>query len=146
MNDLSGNKIMFTTRKCFKMSATMCAIVTAAMLSFGASAKEKTLADGVYTAEQAKAGEPLFTTNCSACHNADFYKTTLQSYNGQPLLYLFESIMAGMPADKPGALLDNEYEDIVAHIISLLGFPAGEERLTYSGDMMRNTTIIRTID
>ena len=107
---------------------------------------EKTLADGVYTQAQADAGAPLFTTNCSACHNTDFYKTTLQSYNGQPLQYLFESIMAGMPADKPGTLLDNEYEDIMAHIISLLGFPSGDERLTYSGDTMRNTKVIRAAD
>ncbi len=136
----------------FSVSAVAVSAVAVSALVFSMLASSafadgaKTLADGVYTQAQAEAGAPLFTTNCSACHNTDFYKTTLQRFNGQPLLYLFESIMAGMPADKPGALLDNEYEDIMAHIISLLGFPAGDERLTYSGDTMRNTTVIRAAE
>ena len=115
---------------------------SASVFSIGAFA-EGTLNDGIYTAEQAAAGKPLFDQNCSSCHNADFYKTTLNSYNNQPLLYMFEAIMAGMPADKPGALMDSEYEDIVAHILMLIGFPAGEQRLTYVGDTMKNTKVVR---
>jgi hypothetical protein len=56
---------------------------------------------------------------------------------------MFESIMAGMPADKPGTLMDNEYENILAHIFELVGFPAGEQRLTYAGDTMKNTKVVR---
>jgi mono/diheme cytochrome c family protein len=130
-----------------KKSARLLNAVIATFLSTSvfsiAAAAEGTLNDGIYTAEQAAAGKPLFEQNCSACHNADFYKTTLNSYNGQPVLYMFESIMAGMPADKPGVLMDNEYEDIVAHIFMLLGFPAGEQRLAYAGDVMKNTKVVR---
>jgi mono/diheme cytochrome c family protein len=94
-----------------KKSAVLKAVL-AAVLSAGAwshaAAAEGTLNDGIFTAEQAASGKPLFEQNCSSCHNPDFYKTTLNSYNGQPLVYMFESIMAGMPADKPGTLLDSE--------------------------------------
>jgi len=123
-------------------NVVIAACVSASIFSVGVAA-EGTLSDGIYTAEQAAAGKPLFEQNCSTCHNADFYKTTLNSYNGQPVVYMFESIMAGMPADKPGTLLDSEYEEILAHIFMLLGFPAGEQRLTYAGDIMRNTKVVR---
>ncbi len=131
-----------------KMSALLnAAMISASIFSMAALAsgadEGRTLNDGIYTAEQAAAGKPLFEQNCSACHNADFYKTTLNSYNGQPLQYMFESIMAGMPADKPGALMDNEYENILAHIFELVGFPAGEEPLTYAGGAMMNTKVVR---
>lgn len=127
------------------LNATMISVSVFAMSAFaeGSSTDATTLNDGIYTAEQAAAGKPLFEQNCSACHNADFYKTTLNSYNGQPLQYMFESIMAGMPADKPGALMDNEYENIIAHIFELVGFPAGEEPLTYAGGAMMNTKVVR---
>jgi cytochrome c553 len=126
----------------FIANAFAAALIGAGAFSVSAFAKEGTLHDGIYTAEQSEAGKPLFVQNCSTCHNADFYKVTLNGYQGQPLIYLFESIMASMPADKPGALMDNEYEDIMAHILEIIGFPAGEERLTYTGDTMRNTKIV----
>ncbi len=120
----------------------------AATLALGATAlsasgQEADLNAGVYTKAQAEAGQELFTQNCSGCHNVDFYKSTLNGYNNQPLQYLFESIVATMPADRPGALMDSEYEDIMAHILSLLEFPAGEERLSYASGEMMNTKVIR---
>ncbi|MDO9519403.1 MAG: hypothetical protein Q7L19_04235 [Pseudohongiella sp.] len=125
----------------FLVIAVVTTFVSASLHSFGASA-EVTLNDGIYTAEQAASGKPLFEQNCSTCHNVDFYKNTLNTYNGQPVLYFYEAIMAGMPADNPGVLMENEYEDILAHIFMLLGFPPGDQRLTYTSDRMLHTKVV----
>lgn len=118
--------------------------MTIALASFAiadAGAAPASLADGVYTAEQAESGKAMFEQNCSTCHNADFYKTVFQTWRGQPLQYLFEQIMSAMPADKPGALLDNEYEDIMAYVLQITGFPAGDTRLQYFGGVMGDVNV-----
>ncbi len=106
-----------------------------------ADAGAASLQDGIYSAEQADSGKAVFEQNCSTCHNADFYKTVFQTWRGQPMAYLFEQIMSAMPADKPGALLDNEYEDAMAYVLQMLGFPAGENRLQYYGGVMGDVNI-----
>lgn len=115
------------------------ALTTAAIADAGAA--PTSISDGVYTAEQAALGKPMFEQNCSTCHNADFYKTVFQTWRGQPLIYLFEQIMSAMPADKPGALLDNEYEDVMAYVLQITGFPAGDTRLQYYGGVMADVKI-----
>lgn len=57
------------------------------------------------------------------------------------MLYLFEQVMSAMPADKPGALLDSEYEDTFAYVLQILGFPEGGTRLEYANGMMRDIPI-----
>jgi hypothetical protein len=58
-----------------------------------------------------------------------FYRDTLKSWNNQPLIYLWETIMGTMPADNPGSLLLEEYTDVIAYILSENGFPAGDMKL-----------------
>ena len=58
-----------------------------------------------------------------------FYRDTLRSWNNQPLLYLWESIMGTMPADNPGSLMFEEYTDVIAYILSENGFPTGDVKL-----------------
>ena len=55
-----------------------------------------------------------------------FYRDTLRSWNNQPLLYLWESILGTMPADNPGSLMLDEYTNVVAYILSEQGFPTGD--------------------
>jgi hypothetical protein len=57
------------------------------------------------------------------------------------MTYLFEQVMSAMPADKPGALLETEYEDAFAYIFELVGFPAGETRLEYANGMMNDISL-----
>lgn len=127
------------TANLFTASFITLAIATAAIADAGAA--PTALSEGVYTAEQAAAGQPTFEQNCSTCHNADYYKTVFQTWRGQPMLYLFEQIMSAMPADKPGALLDSEYEDVFAYVLQITGFPDGDTRLEYANGMMRDIPI-----
>ena len=121
-------------------------MLSAACLAVGlagaAFAQTGTIKDGVYTAEQAEAGQPVFEQRCSACHNADFYKTALSNRNNQPLLYLFEEILGTMPADMPGSLTDQEYQQVLAHILQLTGFPAGDTELDYYSGSMESIRIV----
>ena len=106
-------------------------------LAFGslASAQEKTLHDGVFTEAQASAGESVYESNCRSCHDMKFYENTLKSWNSQPLIYLWETIMGTMPADNPGSMMFEEYTDVLAYILSENGYPAGEAPLDHNGGM-----------
>jgi mono/diheme cytochrome c family protein len=113
-------------------------MILASAVVVNVNAAPASLREGVYTAEQAESGKSYFDQSCSLCHNVDYYKTVLQTWRGQPLLYLFEQMMSAMPADNPGAFLDSEYEDVMAYILSITGFPAGDTRLEYANGMMRD--------
>jgi mono/diheme cytochrome c family protein len=94
-----------------------------------ALAQHKTVNDGVFTEAQVTSGEVVYESQCSTCHNMRFYTDTLKSWNNQPLLYLWESIMGTMPADNPGSLMLQEYTDVIAYILSENGFPTGDAKL-----------------
>lgn len=86
----------------------------------------RTVKDGVYTESQAEAGEPVYNNSCRNCHNLRFYEDTFRAWNNQPLLYLWESVLATMPGDNPGSLMLEDYTNVIAYILSELDFPAGE--------------------
>jgi mono/diheme cytochrome c family protein len=120
----------------------MSAAVSLVAACSAVAAQPQTIEDGVYTVEQAEAGKPLFEQRCSACHNADFYRGSLSNRNNQPLAYMFEEILVTMPADMPGSLMDAEYEAILAHILQLTGYPAGDAPLDYNSGTMHTVNII----
>jgi mono/diheme cytochrome c family protein len=98
-------------------------------------AQDKTLRDGVYTEAQAQAGQAVYDSSCKSCHDMKFYENTLKSWNSQPLVYLWETIMGTMPADNPGSMMFEEYTDVLAYILSQNGFPAGDVPLNHDSGM-----------
>lgn len=125
----------------FSIMSAVTASLAAVVFSI-TPAVASTINDGVYTAEQAEAGKELYERRCSACHNADFYRVALSNRNGQALSWMFEEILVTMPADNPGSLSDPEYESILAQILSITGFPAGDKPLDYAGGGMDSISII----
>lgn len=126
-----------------KRSVMSMVVASAAVVAVScATAQPATIKDGVYTAEQAAAGKELYERRCGACHNVDFYRNTFTNRNNQPLQYLFEDIIVNMPADMPGSMMDNEYEVILAHIMSLLGYAAGDQELSYAAGTMADVVIV----
>ena len=130
---------MVNVKRAVMSTAVLSAAVFAASC---ATAQPATIKDGVYTAEQAAAGKELYERRCGACHNVDFYRNTFTNRNNQPLQYLFEEIIVNMPADMPGSMMDNECENILAHIMSLLGYAAGDEELSYASGTMGDVVIV----
>ena len=99
------------------------------LISQAGIAQEKTVKDGVFTEAQVTSGQIVYDSQCKTCHKMQFYRDTLRSWNNQPLLYLWESIMGTMPADNPGSLMFEEYTDVIAYILSENGFPTGDTEL-----------------
>jgi mono/diheme cytochrome c family protein len=88
-----------------------------------------TTADGVYSKEQARAGEDLYETHCLTCHDKAYFRPVLRSWSGQQVSVLFDVMAGSMPESNPGGLQDEEYLDILAYIFSRSRYPAAEEPL-----------------
>ena len=112
-----------------KNSVKIILALTSLALSQIGMAQDKTVNDGVFTAAQAEHGKGVYDNSCKTCHDMRFYRDILKSYNDQPVLWLWESILGTMPADNPGSLMLDEYTDVIAYILSENGFPAGDSKL-----------------
>ena len=97
--------------------------------------------DGVYTEAQAKRGEALYGQSCSSCHGpaleGDGEAPPLSggepfwTWNGKPLVALFDKIQREMPHDHPGTLSPEATADILAHVLRFNKFPAGDKELPH---------------
>jgi mono/diheme cytochrome c family protein len=96
---------------------------------YALSASHAVLRDtaGVYTEEQAAAGQAVFTKTCSECHETkDVTGPDFRTkWKGRPVFALFEQIRTTMPDGNPGTLTREQYLSAVAYILKLNGLPAG---------------------
>ena len=100
---------------------------------------QKTVWDGVFTEEQAKRGADVYAEKCAMFHGDSlggvesappltgpaFYA----NWEGESLNALFERIRMSMPLDNPGSLSRAQNADVVAHMLSIGGYPAGSAPL-----------------
>src|SRR5439155_26023027 len=115
-------------------------------------AEGKTVKDGVYSAEQAKRGEQLYTSKCAECHGENLRgieyapalggSEFLRVWNERPLSDLMEKIQGSMPQTTPGSLKGNEVADIIGYMLQYSKFPAGQTELSSSADALKDITII----
>jgi mono/diheme cytochrome c family protein len=99
-----------------------------------------TVWDGVYTEEQASRGRTLYEKECAGCHLDTLQGDGLApglvadsfTYRWQdgPVSDLFIVIKATMPADRPSALQDQEYSDIIAYLLKKNHYPSGSSELS----------------
>ena len=104
-------------------------------------AQQRTVKDGVFTDTQAAAGKAAYDANCGTCHDMKFYGDIWDYWQNKPLLDFWFTIVAEMPSENPGSLLDSEYTDIVAYILSERGYPSGDAALDRRNGM-DNITIV----
>jgi alcohol dehydrogenase (cytochrome c) len=93
---------------------------------------------------QAETGADAFASNCAACHGANLEGTTLgpilsgnsfvQRWGTQTPALLLNNIQANMPPGGNDGISDEDYTNIVAHILSSNGVDAVTEALTASTD------------
>ncbi len=90
--------------------------------------------DGVFTPAQASRGERSFSDVCAACHDTgEFSGGRFRiSWVGRPVGELFETISTLMPEADPGSLSPAEYAAIVAYLLQINNYPAGETDLPTS--------------
>jgi hypothetical protein len=105
--------------------------------------------DGVFTAEQAARGWREFQEHCSSCHGAELQGSAeakalkgdrfWTDWKESTVDYLFERISKSMPFSEDGSLAgtlsQQTYVDVVAHILSVNEFPAGQKELTKDSSM-----------
>lgn len=102
----------------------------ATLLGLGALAADtRSIADGVYTEAQAESGEALYAEHCLICHDKRYFRPVIQRWNGQPISMLYMIMSTSMPESNPASLGKDEYADILAYILSLSRYPAGESPL-----------------
>ena len=119
------------------------AVLAAGLAVGGTTAAEeaRTLNDAVFTKAQAKIGEQLYKDHCLTCHDKKYFRPVLKRWDGQPLSVFYTVMAASMPESNPGSLPDDEYIDILAYIISLSRYPAGDSELEYANDALASITI-----
>jgi mono/diheme cytochrome c family protein len=94
---------------------------------------------GVFTEEQAKRGEPLYSKYCASCHGQQLTGgedsppltggAFVANWNGLTVGDLFERIRVSMPQDRPGRLTRQQNADILAYVLAVNQFPAGQTEL-----------------
>jgi mono/diheme cytochrome c family protein len=124
------NSAIARRRVSVRTAVTLCAISGVSFAAGLAFAGAATTAAGAFTAAQAERGKVVYEKSCVNCHQVDFYRERLPKFEGQTVGALFESISTTMPADNVGSLLTSEYLDVIAHILSITGSPAGNAELT----------------
>jgi S-disulfanyl-L-cysteine oxidoreductase SoxD len=123
------------------------AFASVAAVTSAQSSPERSVWDGVYSAEQANRGEALYANNCASCHGSalgggesapalsggEFFA----NWNGLTLGDLFDRIRVSMPADRPGKLSREQNADILAFMLSVNQFPSGTTELEHRTEVLK---------
>ena len=118
-------------------------LIAAAVLSICsiALAEPRSVNDGVYTEEQAEAGEALYEAQCILCHDKKYFRPVLKRWEGQPISVLYTVMSTSMPESNPGFLSEKEYVDILAYILSLSRYAAGDAELDYQDGALNEVMV-----
>ena len=124
--------------------------VTLTVLAIGSIAVAQTsrsVGDGVYTQEQANRGKTAYTAQCVSCHGAEVRGNDetpgltgdafLANWRKRSVDDLFEKVRVSMPADKPGSLSRQTNVDILAYILAVNKFPAGNTELGSQTEVLK---------
>ena len=108
--------------------------------------------DGVYTAEQAERGQPLYQESCAECHGTDLAggemspglvgAEFLWNWNGLSVGDLFERLRVSMPQGVPSSVSRQEKADILAFLFRANEFPTGDTELASRTGMLRGINLL----
>jgi len=111
--------------------------------------------EGVYTEEQARRGAELYAQECASCHGPLLTGTGeeapplaspgfLANWNGLTVGDLLERVRRSMPPNKTGRLSREKNVDILAHVLSVNGFPPGKTELARETERLKQIRIDAT--
>ena len=127
-------------------------VFAAALTTVAVRAQEAhSVNDGVYTADQAKAGEAVYKEQCAACHGDNLEgsgpmpplagKDFLANWQGKTVGDLFEKTQTSMPATAPGTLTPDQAAQVISFLLSQGKYPAGMTALAPKSDALLKITI-----
>jgi mono/diheme cytochrome c family protein len=133
------------TRVCRRVSPSALAAglllicATAAHAQTPASDSSRNASEGAYTAVQAKQGETTFGSICGNCHTTTEFRgpTFRRIWTGRSVYELFDQLRNTMPLDNPGGLSREQYANVIAYVLKLNEYPAGDVELPSSDDRLR---------
>ncbi len=149
------------TRRCARTCGSRCLtlvpiVLTAAAVAAGwapraagapparAAAAAQPVLEGVFTAAQAARGERTFDEVCGGCHDAgEFAGARFRlGWVDRSVGELFDIISTLMPEGDPGSLSPGEYAAVVAYLLQLNGYPAGETPLPANLSALQELMIV----
>ena len=126
-------------------AALVVGLISAGWVSEPAGAQSGgSVLDGVFTEAQATRGEATFRRVCSACHDTGEFSggRFRLTWVGQSAADLYDTIATLMPEGDPGSLTPAQYAGVVAYLLQLNGYPAGEADLPASLSALRGLEIV----
>ena len=128
------------------------ALVVAGAAYSGTAAQERTVWDGVFTEDQAQRGMATYEQECSQCHLDDLLGDGIApSLIGAPFHFRWSDLSVGdmlvairttMPQGAPASLSPRAYADIVAYLLQVNEFPAGDTELPTGVDDLEGIIIV----
>ena len=128
------------------------AIATAlAFAGIVTSQVQRSVWDGVYTAEQARRGQARYAEICASCHGETLAGGEsapplaggefLSNWNTLTVGDLFDRTRATMPQNKPASLSREANAEIMAYLLSANQFPAGKDALPQNSEVLKEIRI-----
>ena len=109
--------------------------LVAAFALTGHAQQAPTVADGVYSAEQAQRGAATYKAQCAACHGEKLEGVIgpmlagegfVAAWSGRSVAELADKIQNTMPLQAPGSLMRPQAIDIAAYMLQVGNFKAGQ--------------------
>jgi mono/diheme cytochrome c family protein len=108
--------------------------------------------EGVYTSDQAKHGQTLYSSYCATCHGDELEGTEgspqligaefTSKWEGRTADTLLDRIHKTMPADHPGKLNPEEDVSVLAYILEQNGIPAGKTAMSHESEALKQIQLI----
>lgn len=95
-------------------------------------------ATALYTEQQAEAGKQVFDGNCASCHGNNLQGGSAPPVGGSAFLKkaqilhwsvadMRNLVVNAMPANNPGSLSPQQYADVLAYLLAVDCYPAGDK-------------------
>ena len=112
----------------------------------------RSVRDGVYTEAQAARGKTVYQEQCVECHKEDLRGDQQMTpslvgiaftfrWKDKKLYDYFVGMRNTMPQSAPGSLSEETYADLVAYLLSEMGYPAGKKELPADTTALKDIAI-----
>lgn len=114
--------------------------------------KARSVRDGVYTQAQAARGRAVYNEKCVECHKEDLRGDQQMTpsligiaftfrWQDKTLYDYFVGMRDTMPQSDPGSLGEAVYADLVAYVLSAVGYPPGDGELAADATALKGIVI-----
>jgi len=133
------------------MNIRVATVAALGLAGIGVSQGQRSVWDGIYSADQAKRGQVRYTELCASCHG-DMLEggesspplaggAFLANWNTLSVGDLFDRTRSTMPQNRPGSLSREANAEILAYVLSANQFPTGKEAMPQASEVLKEIKI-----